>query len=114
MAASWGPDRLDAVGMIFNRVTGLDIRPPQASFLPQNIKSADAPFSLSVLWNSPKQDETQWSAFADNGNDVLALGSESRPSFGVFGVFQPRKEGMVINFLNNNSANFDGLSRLRI
>ena len=27
-APGWGPARLDAVGMIFNRVTGLDLGPP--------------------------------------------------------------------------------------
>lgn len=31
---------------------------------------------------------------------------------GVFATFEPRRQGGVINFLNNNSANFDGLSEL--
>lgn len=30
----------------------------------------------------------------------------------MFGVFEPKREGLIINFLNNNSANFDGLGKL--
>jgi hypothetical protein len=30
----------------------------------------------------------------------------------VFGVFEPRRDGLFVNFLNNNSANFDGLGRI--
>jgi hypothetical protein len=109
---AWGPARLDAVGMIFNRVTGLDLGPPPSFLLPQNIKTADAPVRYPFLWNAPRQDLTQWSAFAQNGNDILALSRNLGEVFGVFGVFQPKNEGLVINFLNNNSANFDGLSEL--
>ncbi len=40
------------------------------------------------------------------------LGRNLGEVFGVFGLFQPKKDGLFINFLNNNSANFDGLSDL--
>jgi hypothetical protein len=111
-AAAWGPGRLDAVGMIFNRLTGLDLGPPPSLLIPENIKTADAPVRYPFLWNAPRQDHTQWAGFADNGSDILALGRNLGQVFGVFGIFQPRKEGPVVNFLNNNSANFDGLSRI--
>src|SRR5206468_134170 len=67
--APWGPARLDAVGMIFNRLTGLDIGPPPSYLIPDNIKPADAPVRYPFLWNAPIQDQTQWPGFADNGND---------------------------------------------
>jgi hypothetical protein len=108
----WGPARLDAVGMIFNRLTGLDLGPPPSFLIADNIKVADAPVRYPFLWNAPIQDKTQWPGFADNGNDVLALSRNLGEVFGVFGIFEPKKEGLLINFLNNNSANFDGLGKL--
>ena len=105
----WGPARLDAVSMIFNRLAGLDLGPPPSLIISDNIKAADAPVRYPFLWNAPNQDKTQWPAFADNGNGILALSRNLGEVFGVFGVFEPRREGLIVNFLNNNSANFDGL-----
>src|SRR5262249_39923284 len=42
---AWGPTRLDAFGMIFNRVSGLDLG------IPDNIAKADAPVRYPFLWN---------------------------------------------------------------
>jgi hypothetical protein len=109
---SWGPARLDAISMIFNRLTGLDLGPPPSLIIAENIKAADAPVRYPFLWNAPRQDMTQWPGFAKNGNDVLALGRNVGEVFGVFGVFQPTKNGLFISFLNNNSVNFDGLNEL--
>src|SRR5260370_28053258 len=109
---SWGPARLDAVGMIFNRLTGLDLGPPPSFIIADNIKKADAPVRYPFLWNAPVQDKTQWPGFADNGNDVLAVARNLGEVFGVFGVFEPKRDGLVVNFLNHNSANFDGLGKL--
>jgi hypothetical protein len=55
----WGPSRLDAVGMIFNRLTGLDIGTGPDRVIPDNIRGADAPVRYPFLWNSPTQDFTQ-------------------------------------------------------
>ncbi|HEX5212090.1 MAG TPA: di-heme-cytochrome C peroxidase [Pseudolabrys sp.] len=109
---AWGPARLDAVGMIFNRLTGLDLGPPPSFLIADNIKRADAPVRYPFIWNAPIQDKTQWPGFADNGNDVLALARNLGEVFGVFGTFEPKRDGLVVNFLNNNSANFDGLGKL--
>ena len=38
--------RSDAVGMIFNRLTGLDLGPPPSFLIADNIKKADAPVRL--------------------------------------------------------------------
>lgn len=112
---SWGPGRLDAVSMIFNRVTGLDIGPAPSHVIADNIKSADAPVRYPFLWNAAIQDFTQWPGFAKNGNDILGLARNLGEVYGVFGVYQPKKVWpfpVIIDFLNNNSANFQGLLKL--
>ena len=108
----WGLGRLDAIAMIFNRVTGLDIGPPPSFIIRENIKPADAPARYPFLWNAPRQDKTQWAGFATNGSDLLALSRNIGQVLGVFAVFHPKKEGSYINFLNRNSVNFDGLSAI--
>jgi hypothetical protein len=109
---SWGLGRLDAVGMIFNRLTGLDIGPPPSFLIADNIQKADAPVRYPCLWNAAVQDKTQWPGFADNGSDILGLARNLGEVLGVFGRFEPKREGLLINFLNNHSANFDGLGKL--
>jgi mono/diheme cytochrome c family protein len=111
-APGWGLARLDAVGMIFNRLTGLDLGPAPSFLIADNIKKADAPVRYPFIWNAPVQDKTQWPGFADNGSDVLALARNLGEVFGVFGSFEPKRDGLLVDFLNNNSANFDGLGRL--
>jgi len=113
----WGPSRLDAVSMIFNRLTGLDIGPPPTYMIPENIQTADAPVRYPFLWNAARQDKTQWPGFADNGTDLLGLARNLGEVYGVFGVFRPEKRNhpglkLGIEYLNNNSANFSGLSNL--
>jgi hypothetical protein len=110
--SEWGLGRLDAVGMIFNRVTGLDLGPEPSLLIPENIRRADAPARYPFLWNAPKQDKTQWPGFADNGSDILALARNVGEVLGVFGTYEPTRVGSIVNFLNKNSANFDGLQKL--
>lgn len=109
---AWGLGRLDAVGMIFNRVTGLDVGPEPSFVIAENIRRADAPARYPFLWNATRQDKTQWPGFADNGSDVLGLARNVGEVLGVFATYQPKRIGPIVNFLNNNSANFDGLQRL--
>ncbi len=109
----WGPSRLDAVAMIFDRVTGLDIgKESDAFIIADNIKRADAPVRYPFLWNAAIQDKTQWPGFADNGSNILGLARNTGEVFGVFGTYQPRKFGPIVDFLHNNSVNFEGLHRL--
>jgi mono/diheme cytochrome c family protein len=114
--APWGPARLDAVGMIFNRVTGLDIGVPPNTMIPDNIRVADAPTRYPFLWNAWRQDRTQWPGFAENGNDNLALARNLGQVLGVFGRFHPRPDPLKIllkyDYLSDNSANFNGLRLL--
>lgn len=111
----WGPARLDAVSMIFNRLTGLDIGTSATHLIPDNIYRADAPVRYPFLWNAAIQDKTQWPGFADNGNDILGLARNLGEVYGVFGAFYPIKDDwrlLGIDYLKHNSANFHGLGTL--
>src|SRR6195256_1562377 len=84
-ASPWGPGRLDAFGMIFNRVTAKDLG------IDANFKVADAPVSYPFLWNASRQDRTQWNGGVPNGLVINALGRNSGEVFGVFAEFSPKK-----------------------
>ncbi|WP_295581354.1 di-heme-cytochrome C peroxidase [uncultured Lamprocystis sp.] len=111
----WGPARLDAVSMIFNRLAGLDIGGPPTYLIPDNIQPADAPVRYPFMWNAPIQNRTQWPGFADNGNALLGLSRNLGEVFGVFGIFHPKKDDwrlLQVDYLANNSADFAGLVAL--
>ena len=108
----WGPARLDAVAMILNRVTGLDIGTTPDHIIKSNIRLADTPVRYPFVWNAPIQDKTQWPGFADNGNDLLALSRNYGEVLGVFADFYPIKAPWRLlgyDYLEHNSANFKGL-----
>jgi len=114
-AQPWGPGRLDAISMIFNRLTGLDIGPPPTYIIAGNIKRANAPVRYPFLWNAPRQDKTQWPGFADNGNAILGLARNLGEVTGVFAQYHPKKDPgrlLGINYIGDNSANFEGLEAL--
>ncbi|WP_137181115.1 di-heme-cytochrome C peroxidase [Roseomonas sp. AR75] len=112
----WGPGRLDAISMIFNRVAGLDIGAGPDRIIESNMAPADAPTRYPFLWNASRQDQTQWPGFAENGNDVLALIRNLGQVYGVFASFHPVPDRRVpifrVNYVAQNSANFAGLGRL--
>jgi len=111
----WGPSRLDAVSMIFNRVTGLDIGTAPNTIILDNIKRADVPARYPFLWNAPIQDTTQWPGFAPNGNRLFGLSRNLGEVFGVFADFHPKKDAsrlLKVNYVDHNSANFHGLNKL--
>lgn len=109
---AWGPGRLDAVSMIFNRLTGLDLGPAPSYLIPANIQRAVAPVRYPFLWNAAIQDHTQWPGFAANGNAILGLGRNLGEVYGVFATFAPQPAWYGINYLAVNSANFPGLLAL--
>jgi hypothetical protein len=104
-ALPWGPGRLDAFGMIFNRVAGRDLG------LTANFKVADAPVSYPFLWNAPLQDHTQWNGGVPNGLYIHALGRNIGEVYGVFADFKPKKNLLGIDY-RKNSADFAGLQTL--
>lgn len=105
---AWGAGRLDAFGMIFNRVAGLDLG------IHGNIRPADAPVSYPFLWNASRQDRTQWNGGVPNGLYIQGLARNTGEVFGVFAALNPRIRvhvPRVIDF-DDNSANFAGLQTL--
>jgi mono/diheme cytochrome c family protein len=110
MAASlperpWGPGRLDAFGMIFNRVAGLDLG------LPGNLAKADAPVRYPFIWDAPRQDRTQWTGAAPNGTYLRAMARNTGEAFGVFGRFTP--EALPAHLVAyRNSVRLSGLQAL--
>jgi RoxA-like, cytochrome c-like len=104
-ASPWGPGRLDAFGMIFNRVAARDLG------IDANYKVADAPVSYPFLWNASRQDKTQWNGGVPNGLYIHALGRNSGEVFGVFADFKPRKLGNLIDY-SKSSVNFRNLQLL--
>ena len=90
----WGPAQLDAVSMIFNRLTGLDIGPPSDDYMiPANIKRADAPVRYPFLWNAAIRSKTQWPGFADNGNDILGVARNLGEVYGVLASSRRKGRG---------------------
>jgi mono/diheme cytochrome c family protein len=106
----WGIGRLDAVGIIFNRLSGLDVGPLPDLLIVENMKTADASVRYPFLWNSPLQDLTDWGGFVMNGNDIFALSRNTGQAL-AFADFEPKHViGPFYNY--SNSINFDGLEKL--
>jgi hypothetical protein len=108
----WGPGRLDAFGMIFNRVTARDLG------VSKNFRIADAPVSYPFLWNAHRQDHTQWNGGVPNGLFITALARNSGEVFGVFADFKPtirtpatKLTPKIVNY-RANSIQFSGLQNL--
>jgi hypothetical protein len=111
-ASPWGPGRLDAFGMIFNRVAARDLG------IRDNYKVADAPVRYPFLWNASRQDHTQWNGGVPNGFFIQALGRNTGEVLGVFADFAPHRiigptplTAALIDF-RNNSIDFVGLQAL--
>ena len=111
-ASPWGPGRLDAFGMIFNRIAARDLG------IRDNYKVADAPVRYPFLWNASRQDRTQWNGGVQNGLYIQALGRNTGEVLGVFADFAPHRlvpptplAPAIIDF-KNNSINFVGLQTL--
>ena len=105
-ATPWGPGRLDAFGMIFNRVAAKDLE------IDANYRGADAPVSYPFLWNASRQDKTQWNGGVPNGLYLHALGRNTGEVLGVFADFKkPRKLGALIDY-SKNSVDFRNLQSL--
>ena len=113
----WGPTRLDAIAVIYNILGGLDVGPPPTYLIPENVQRGDAPTRYPVLWDAARQDFTQWTGVAENGNAKLALARSLSEIYGVFGRFHPHVSaapagGLDHDYLADNSTDFAGLGAL--
>lgn len=108
-SSPWGPGRVDAFGMIINRVAGRNLG------IPSNFKTADAPVNYPFLWNASRQDRTQWNGSFPNGLYIQALARNTGQVLGVFATFKPERIGPYIPAMpptiwyGNNSADFVAL-----
>jgi hypothetical protein len=111
--ASWGIGRMDALSMIENRATGIDIGTEADDYLiPHNIFPANVPVRYPFLWNASRQDLTQWAGTSVNGNSSYSLQRNAGEVIGTFGVIYPKPDPSLLNgydFLSSNSLRFDGL-----
>jgi hypothetical protein len=117
LSKPWGPARLDAVGVIFDRLTGLDIGTGPDHIIANNIQVAGAPVRYPFLWNAARQDFTQWPGEAPNGNTLFALVRNTSEVFGVFASFHPKKDPvkypkMLVDYTSENSSDTNGLLAL--
>jgi cytochrome c1 len=74
----WGRSRTDAFGMIFNRVTSIDL------MIPANSRKPDAPVSYPFLWDTSWFDKVQYDGGVPNQSIVDRLGRNVGEVLGVF------------------------------
>jgi mono/diheme cytochrome c family protein len=75
---AWGRARLDAFGMIYNRVSSIDLDIPGNSHLP------NAPVSYPFLWDTHYHDVVQWNGSAPNLTPFERLARNVGEVLGVF------------------------------
>ena len=112
-----GPMRLDAFAFIYNAVSGLALGPRPTYLLSENIQPGDAPVRYPMLWESGKQDRTQWTGIAANGTPGMALARGVTELLGVFGHFRPVKTPGALgaldhDYLLHNTTSFAALDGL--
>ena len=116
-ATPWGIGRADAVGMIQNRLAGLDLGPlANSHIIASNIAVAAQPVRYPFIWNSGKQDFTQWAGTNANGSSSYALSRNSGEVIGVFGIFYPQADAAVsggVDFLAQNSIKYSNLQNIQ-
>ena len=105
---SWGIGRTDAVSNINNRVTGGFLGLAPNFLIPQNLAIANLPVRYPFLWNSDRQDRTQWAGTAINGNEEYALQRNAGEVSGVWGLMHP----VGNDCLKVNSLNYEGLQKI--
>ncbi len=100
---TWGRGRLDAFGMIFNRVSSIDLD------LPANSAPPNAPVSYPFLWGTSSEDRVQWNASAPNGNDIERLGRNVGEVLGVFGAADLQKSSLLRPYFRTSARRLNQL-----
>jgi len=99
-SVAWGPARTDAFGMIFNRVTAIDLK------LPANNRKPDAPVSYPFVWDSSWHNKVQWNASAPNSFAVERLARNVGEVLGVFAEIEIKKPSLIpLRFWYPSTAN---------
>lgn len=85
-SSPWGPARLDAFGMIFNRMTNKHLGHSANNRVP------NAPVSYPFLWGTGNHDVTQWNGSAPNKLELHRLARNAGEVLGVFADFSFTKK----------------------
>lgn len=102
---AWGHARLDAFGMIFNRVSAIDLD------LPQNNRPPNAPVSYPFLWGTSSEDKVQWNGSAKNKTDLDRLGRNVGEVLGVFAKADLKKPTLLRPYYKTTAR---GINQIRI
>jgi hypothetical protein len=107
--APWGPARADAFGMIFNRVSAIDLSDEAiwAWFEPleKNNRATDAPVSYPFLWGTSRLDFVQWNAVAPNTRKYERLERNIVEVIGVFARINLRNPNGTLTHGYTSSVN---------
>jgi hypothetical protein len=95
----WGPARVDAFGMIFNRTSAIDLSDATVwswfQPLESNSQKPNAPVSYPFLWGTSRQDHVQWNAVAKNKLEFERLGRNIGEALGVFARVNIKKPTLL-------------------
>lgn len=98
--------RMDAVGRIFNQVI-------RFTSDPKNSLEPNAPTNFPILWDAPRHDYVQWTAFASNAK-VGSLGRNAGQVAGVFGQVQVKRYETKEEAKKGYPSTIEGLSLVRM
>ncbi|HEX7149943.1 MAG TPA: di-heme-cytochrome C peroxidase [Thermoanaerobaculia bacterium] len=85
----WGKSRTDAFGMIFNRVTAIDLK------VPANSRRPNQPVSYPFLWDTGWHNKVQWNGSAPNSFAIERLARNVGEVLGVFAEVELRKPTLL-------------------
>ncbi len=100
---AWGRARLDAFGMIFNRVAAIDLD------LRENSHPPNAPVSYPFLWGTSWENKVQWNGSADNTNDIERLARNVGEVLGVFAQTDLRKASVLRPYYRTSARRLNQL-----
>jgi mono/diheme cytochrome c family protein len=110
---AWGRARTDAFGMIFNRVTSIDLK------IVSNSEKPDAPVSYPFLWDTSWHNKVQWNGSAPNSFVIERLARNVGEVLGVFAEIDLKKPRFLHWYYESTAKRLnlvdieDRLSKLR-
>jgi hypothetical protein len=108
----WGPARADAFGLIFNRVSAIDLSDLAVwqwfHSLEQNNRTPNAPVSYPYLWGVSRLSKVQWNGVAKNTDSIARLGRNVVEVLGAFGRINLKPDPVlpsVVGYASTANAN---------
>jgi hypothetical protein len=101
---AWGRSRTDAFGMIFNRVTSIDLA------IPSNSRKPDAPVSYPFLWDTSWFNKVQYDGGVPNQSVVERLGRNVGEVLGVFAEVKINRVPLLPPVMRSTAKRFNLLA----